>query len=134
MGEVGSRVLYLFCITSASLLSEVFLSSVYVFRLFCRLSARLPFPAPSSLLSPTPMRKPRPKHEDSYVRVQVAPIVKAFRKDPLLLIDFYGFAVKTGGANPSLFPGRMAHVMRGEAPTAYVFALLVQFGKKRKIG
>jgi hypothetical protein len=74
------------------------------------------------------MRVKTPVAETRFTEEAIRPAVERLKEDPALA-DFLAFAV-SHGADRLLFPGRLAKVMRGEPPTAYIVALLLEWMRK----
>lgn len=75
------------------------------------------------------MRSRTPKAEKDFVAQAIAPARKRLRR-PAELDDFLAYA-RSHGADPLLFPGRLAKVLRGEPPAPFLVALLVCWERDR---
>lgn len=77
------------------------------------------------------MRTKDPVHEKQYVQKALAPLVKRLARNVADQVEFLEFARIHGGADPLQFPARLARVLKGEQPTAYMAMLLVDWGRTK---
>lgn len=75
------------------------------------------------------LRVPTPDAERKFIAEAIAPALKRLHKDPLAIDDFLGYARKHG-ADPLLFPGRLAKVLKGESPAPFLVALLITWSRR----
>ncbi len=77
------------------------------------------------------MRPKAPKAETEFLSAAIQPAVLALA-NPALLDDFIAFAVQNG-SDRLAFPGRLAKVLRGDTPTAYMTAVMLEWLRIRQL-
>lgn len=78
-----------------------------------------------------PVRTKDPVHEKEYVKRVLAPVVRRLERDENEQVAFLAYARAQGGADALLFPSRLARVLKGEHPTAYMAVLLLEWSRAR---
>jgi len=77
------------------------------------------------------LRTKDPAHEKEHVRKVLAPVVKRLSRSVEDQVEFLEFARTHGQADPLQFPARLARVLKGEHPTAYLSILLMEWGRMK---